>query len=343
MVTKRQRTWTGKTGAGYLAGGLAAGLALGAVPATAKNDVKQIPDEYEATSGSGVALNDAGYAANDAFSAIRANPALMAAQKQYEMTGSYHWPTVGRDFYQAGVVDSKTAPVAAGFSYTGFTDDYQYVRSGGTTTDASPYDSPLIRRICGALAGTLGQVMVGAGATYVEAHPLLGSAAYQSGESRVKGFGLNLGLAAALAPGWSFGAAAENASNGKLADYLPRTYKLGIAWQAEPGLTVFLDARQRERVAAFEADLPDLDQPAPTSKLMQNPERLVIASVSYQAQEYLRLVGSYGKSVTDDRQLAAGGAVLSNKQFSLSYTVQRPYMKQSTAHQAVALSVEMSM
>lgn len=324
---------------------LALAAIFAAAPALAE-DVRQIPDEYETTSGHGIAMNNAGYAANDSYTAVRANPALVAVQKQYAVSAGYHWPVAGRDYFQAGVVDSKTSSVAAGVSYTGYQDDYTYVETGDDpTSGASPYDSPVIRRGVIALAQSFGVLSFGIGGTYVEAHPIRYSEAFNNGDDRVKGTGLNFGLAAGLAKGLAVGGSVENASNRKIADYAPRTYRAGVAYQLSPALTGHLDARQRDRVAQFETDQPIFleGEDAEDASILENPERMIIGSLVGQVQEFLRLIGSYGQSVTDERRSLAGGVALNSKNFSLSYTIARPYMKQSATHQAVALSLDMAM
>ncbi len=306
-------------------------------------EVRQIPDEYETTSGHGVAMNNAGYAANDADSAIRANPALLSMTKEYTVSAGYHWPVVGRDYFQAGIVDSKTSSVAAGVSYTGFTDNYQYVVPGDKTP-ASAYDSPIIRRGAVAASQNFGSMSIGVGATYVEANSLKFSPEWQDGQKKVKGVGLNMGVATVLSSEVSLGGSVENASNRKIANYVPKTYHAGVAYHMSNALTGYLDARQRDRVPEFEADQSvDLDDPKAESKILNNPERMVIASFVGQVQEYLRLIGSYAQSTTDDRRSLAGGIAVMSKNFSLSYTASRPYMKQSGSHQAVALSLDMAM
>lgn len=311
---------------------------LAAAPAYAAEMVRQIPDEYETTSGHGVALNNAGYAANDGASSVRANPALLAGHKEYTISAGYHWPTQGRDFYQASVVDSKTSSIAAGVTYTGYTDDYVSVRDD---RDAPRFDSPVVRRGVIGLAQNFGALFLGAGATYVEAHDLSPEKQADSGDPRVKGAGMNLGVAGAISPDLTLGASVENTSNRKIKDYAPQTYRAGAAYAFNKTVMGFLDFRQRDRVAMFEKEIdPDAD-PADEAKL--EPEQMVIASLTAQVQDFLRLVGSYGSALDDERRSLAGGVAVVNKNFSLSYTIARPYMKQSTDHQAVTLSVEMAM
>ncbi|MCX6109283.1 MAG: hypothetical protein NTZ90_06735 [Proteobacteria bacterium] len=305
--------------------------------------VPHLPDEYETTSGHGIAMNNAGYAQNDGFTAVRANPALLSTQRDYTVSAGYHWPTAGRDYFQAGVVDAKTSPVAAGVSYTGYTDDFSYPvdPASAKATGASLYDSPVTRRASIAVASVFGQFSLGLGGTYVEAHPAPGSTQQQSGATRISGFCLNAGIAASMSPEWHFGAAIENASSRKIKDYDPRTFKIGTAYNASPMLTLFLDARQRDRVPEYE-DQISLDNPSQSITLSQ-PERLVIGSAVAMVQDYLRLTASYGQSTTDGRRLLSGGAALISKNFTLSYAASRPYMKIPGAHQVVTLSFEMAM
>lgn len=303
--------------------------------------IGQIPDEYESISGHGIAMNNAGFASNDGASAIRANPALLALQKQYTVTAGYHWPSVGRDYFQAAVVDSQTSSVAAGVSYTGFSDDYEYFREN---RDASPFDSPLIRRGSIGVAQSFGVLALGVGGTYVESRPTW-SDRYRIAQTdkNIRGVGLNLGVAAPLTPEISVGGSVENVSNNKIKDYAPRTIRAGLAYSFTKMVVGFLDFRQRERVSEFEAR-SKVDLEAPDAEAQQLlPERMAIASFSAHLQDVLRLVGSYGQSLTDDRRSLAGGLAVVTKNFSLSYTVAQPYMKLSSAHQAVTLSLDMAM
>lgn len=313
-----------------------------AAPAALAADVelRQIPDEYESTSGQGAGLNNAGFAANDAISAIRANPALLAAQKQYTVSAGYHWPVEGRDYFQAAVVDSKTSPIAAGLSYTGYLDDYEYYRKDG---EASKYDSPIIRRGVVGFAQNFGRLSMGAGATYVEGHALQSEAAQLDDyEKRVRGFGLNMGVAYGVGNGLSLGASVENASNRKIRNHAPKTYRAGAAYAINQTILAMFDFRQRDRVAEFEAEQKiDLEEPATDAELA--PEKMMLASVSAQLQSYLRLLASYGQELGGERRSLSGGLAVTSSNFSLSYTTSRPYMARSTSHQAISLGLDVAL
>jgi hypothetical protein len=321
----------------------AAALAI-AGPAAAATTPREIPSEYESTSGLGVALNNAGVAATEPDSAVRTNPALLPTERAYSVSAGYHWPSAGRDFFQAGIVDSKTSSIAAGVSYTGFTDDYRYAQPKMKEQDQqqAKLDSPLVRRGVVGLGQNLGKVSAGAGATYVEANSLEGSDAEEG--RRIKGFGLNVGIAMALSPQLRLGASGENLSNRKIADYAPKTYRVGAAYAFAPAVMGYLDARQRDRVAAFEAEPVDpFAEEDDAGKKMERPEQMLIAGMSVKTADFLRLLGSYGQSFSDDRRSLAGGIAVVNKNFSLSYTASRPYMNRSSAHQAIGLSLDMAM
>jgi hypothetical protein len=314
-------------------------LSMAASPSWAA-DLGQIPNEYEATSGYGIGMNNAGFAANEPHTAVRANPALLPSTKDYSIAAGYHWPTTGREFFQASVVDAKTSPIAAGLTYTGYMDDYldpTEVRS------APRYDSPIIRRGSIGAGQNFGSMSAGIGATYVEAHPTSSSEAALRGDTRVKGIGLNLGLAMPWTPSLTFGASVENATNKKIADYAPKTYRAGAAYSFNKNVSGYLDFRQRDRVAEFESTAPvDINATNEPEKL--DPEQMVLASVAAKVQDFLRLMGSYGQAIGDDRRSLAGGVSIMNRSFSLSYTASRPYVQNnSAAHQAVSLSLAVAM
>lgn len=311
------------------------------VPVFAADD-HRVPDEIEATSGLGVATLNSGVGGTDSFTAITVNPAALIAPKTYVVHGVYHWPTSGRDYYQLGVVDTTSAPVAAGFSYNSFTEDYQYPKvTEEQNLAAFSSDSPVTRRMSLALAQQFENISVGIGGTFIDSKPTYGSLPYQQGEQRLTGVGLNMGLLGTISTGWTIGASAQNLASKRVRDFAPRTFRLGTAYQFSQLFTVNLDVRQRDRIALYE--VPANADTNTTPRGMERSERMVIVSATFQAQEYLRLLGSYGSSLTDDRNALAGGISLSSKNFSLAYTASRPYLKLATAHQAVTLNVEMAM
>ena len=305
-------------------------------------DARPIPDEYEASTGTSLALNNAGSAAADPHSAIRLNPALLSADKTYSVSAGYHWPTAGRDFYQAAIVDAKTSSIAAGVSYTGFTEDFKSIG-----TEATP-DSPLIRRGVIGLSMPLGKISAGVGGTYIEANCVatFGNCPDSTNESpaRIKGFGLNLGIAGALGQGLRLGASVENATNKKIADYAPKTMRAGVAYAFAPTVTGYLDYRQRDRILAFEGPTFDWNQSAEAARALENKqEEMFLGSLTAQIYDLFRLMASYGQALSDNRRSLAGGLAVVNKSFNLSYTMSRPYMSLPATNSAISIGLDMAM
>jgi hypothetical protein len=303
----------------------------------AESVVTQIPDEYESNSAFSASMNNAGYAANDPHSAIRANPALLGTQKSYSVAAGYHWPVEGRDYFQASVVDTKTSAVAAGVSYTGFMDEYKY--NSQSNPEVSRYDSPLEKRGVIAMAHAIGGGTAGVGATYIKARPVFSSEDRRSGKETVQGTGLNLGFAYPITSQLIVGGSTENMSNSKIKDYAPRTQKAGLAYMGGT-FTGNLDMRQRERVSEFESKPVDINSTTTTDL---KAEKMAIASVTAKMQNYLKITGSYGQSLVDDRKQLGGGISLESQNFILAYTANRPYLSKSTAHQSIALVLDISM
>lgn len=302
-------------------------------------EITQIPDEYESNSAFSASMNNAGYAANDPHSAIRANPALLGTQKAYSVAAGYHWPVEGRDYFQASVVDTKTSKVAAGVSYTGFMDEYQY--NDRDNPNVSRFDSPLEKRGVIAMAHPVGAGMVGVGATWIKSRPLYSSDERRAGSQSVTGTGLNLGAIYPITPQLIFGAATENVSNSKIKNYAPKTHKTGIAYTSG-AFAGMLDFRQRERVQEFEGEQVSLGA-APAGQTEDESERMAIATVTAKMQNYLKITGSYGQSLSDERKQLGGGISLESQGFALSYTANRPYLAKSTAHQSIALVLDIAM
>lgn len=306
--------------------------------------MQKIPDEYETAGGHGLGFSNAGVAAASGLASVRTNPAMLAAEKQYRIYGGYNWPTAGREFFNAGAVDSKTSATAAGISYTSFTDDYR--RPDGRNT-SSPYDSPVMRRGQVGVAQQLGAVAVGIGGHYVEATTLGTSDTYLvDQEERIKGIGLTAGVAGLLTKSIRFGISGENITNKKIADYAPKTYRAGFAYIFGTGdITAHLDFRQRDRVAHFEGDQTITNNFGQIEVLRAGetaPEQMAIGSFSARVNNYFRLLGGYGQGINTDRSSLSGGVAIVSEKLSLSYTAARPYMKQASAQQAINLGMEMA-
>jgi hypothetical protein len=324
---------------------VAAALAATVVPSPLLAQT-QIPNEYESTGGSSLGFANAGSAASGGISAVRANPAMLPFEKQYQMAIGYHWPTAGREFFQAGVVDSQTSSFAAGVSYTGYTDPYKY--SDESTDNAESLDSPVVRRGLVGIGKTLSMVSVGLSVQYVEGMPLTASReeADRLG-GRVKGTGIGLGIAALATPALRIGASAENLSNKRIEPYAPKTYRVGASYiLGESNLVANIDFRQRDRVEFFEAPLPigfgiNAEDATPQKELA--PERMVILSGLARVQNFMRVMASYGQTLADDeRRTLAGGVILYQEKFSLAYAASQPYMSQASTQHSLNIGFDLA-
>lgn len=291
-----------------------------------------IPDEYRASGGYSIGLSHAAMVANNGVAAVVLNPAMIALARDYRVSLGYSWPAAGRGFYQVGIVDGKTAKIAAGVLYTGFHEKFD-----GNGFLHTELDSPLKRRGNVALSGMLGKIALGISGQYIEGFqfteavhglPALTSPTHRYDSTmhdKRTGVTLGLGAAVALTQTLRLGASINNLANRKVKDFAPRTIRAGAAWLVTPrgDIAVHLDYRERERVALFERG-------------ESTPERLAIASCSVRVYDVVRILAAYGQSLVDKSGEFAAGLTLVNNKISLSYGFRRPWPR-NTITQAVSL------
>jgi hypothetical protein len=311
----------------------------------------QIPDEFESTAGNSLGFGNAGVAASAGLSSVRMNPAMLPLEKQYRVSAGYHWPTAGREYYQAGVVDSSSSRYAAGVVYTSSQDDYQeYSREGSEARGASlsGNDSPVKKRISLGLGTIIGSISLGIGGQRVEAWDL------NSVEKKttIKGTTLGIGAAGLISQQLRFSVSIENMANESVRDYAPKMYRAGLAYLVGGGkLSFHIDYRDRERVAQEiegAQDFPDIfaadDQSQQRSSGQINSEKMVTGSFSVRVQNMLRVLGAAGREVGGGtRTNLSGGVALVNKNFTFSYMVSRPYfLRDDSLHQAINMGIDVS-
>ena len=299
----------------------------------------RIPEEYEAIGGHALGLGNGGAVALPEVSSVRANPAMLAMQKQYTMTGGYHWPTSGRDFYQVGVVDSKTSPIAAGLNYTGFLENYKdFIETRGQS-----FDSSIDSRLSVGLAKVVEKLSVGVSAGMVSAFKRVDGKIV-----KVKGTTFGLGVAGLMTKWLRFGVSAENLSNRSVENYAPKTYRVGAALMSFGGnFTMHLDLRRRERVQGFEFDIDNRlysssSGTVDTIEEKRAPEDSAVASFSVRVYDLVRLLGSYTQILESDRSAVSGGVALVQDEYSLSYNVSNSNLAQSGIHSNVNVNVSVA-
>lgn len=299
----------------------------------AVEDFRKIPNEYETVGGYTLGMNNSGVAATGGTSAVRVNPGMLPLEQQYGVVAGYYWPTSGRDFYNAGIVDTKTSSVSAGVNYTGFSKDYD--------SEIIETDSPVKQRLSLAFAKSFSRISAGLAGHYVVANEENGL----EKAKKVDGIGIGFGVAGLLTPTLRFGASVENMANDKIKNYAPQTIRGGVAYLFGKGqASAHLDYRERERVDQFEGDYKPVPG-IPVDKGFHDPERMLIASFSAKVYDVLRLLAAYGASITaeDDRQTLSGGIAIVNNAMVINYNIAKPYLKESKIQHGLSLGFTMAM
>lgn len=318
--------------------------AVSAQAAVEASQTARLPEEYLSPGEQSTAFANGGSLSSTGYSAVRSNPAMLANDRQYTVGGGYHWPVAGREYYQAGVVDSKTASVAAGLTYTSSTDDY----AGPWNKDGSvkPGESPVKRRVGVALAQNMKNFSLGASGQFIEASDP--TRAFDEDAPRNKGFTFGAGMIGGITPNLKFGLSVENLANKKIAYAAPTIYRAGLAWGVTREMTVYFDYRRREAVESFEASAPILsiiDTQATSASGSIEAEQSVIGGATVKVYDLIRLAAGAGasKAGSQTTNTIAGGVALVNKAFVLAYAAQRPDLKLSGVHHSVSLGIETSM
>lgn len=323
-------------------------LTLGPVSSLARTQGQRVPDEYESIGGHALGFANGGTAATSGLGSVRSNPAMLALEKQYSVSAGYHWPSVGREFYQAGAVDGKTSNVAAGVNYTSSQSEYKGLDllSSAKEQFNSFYDSPIKFRVAGGIAQSFENISLGLSGQYIEGFlpTEVGTSATKQ-DNMVKSVTLGFGVAGLLTKSLRFGLSAENLTNKKVKDLAPKTYRAGLAYTMFGGnITLHLDYLQRDRVFhEVESMSIDFDASKLELKDADKPEQMVTGSASVRVQDLLRLLLATGQDISGSgRKVLGGGIALVNKGMSLSYMISQPYMTDTLTHQAVNISMQVA-
>ncbi|MDE3269342.1 MAG: hypothetical protein OYH77_03550 [Pseudomonadota bacterium] len=289
-----------------------------------------VPDEYRAVGGSNTGLGNAASVGSSGVAAVVLNPAMIALEKTYHVAAGYTWPTSGRNFYQAGIVDGKTSGVSAGVIYTGFHDKF--------VADSFLYDeldSPIERRGILALSSMFANVAVGISGHYIEGYQFApavaglfglreaGHAYQDTSFKKVRGLTVGGGVAIALLPTLRLGASVLNLANRKMKDFAPRTLRAGMAYDVIEELSLHLDYEEREATTLFTGTTNNLSQ------------RMLTASASLLVYDMVRLQCAYGHNIRtalgSDGEIAGGLALASDK-VSLSYGLKKSLLASDIQH-----------
>lgn len=313
--------------------------------------VRTIPDEYESIGGNGLGIGNSGVSEFGGVASVQTNPALLPLEKVYTIDAGYHWPTSGRRFLQAGIVDSKTSKIAAGLSYTGL--------SGKAEDEPFSFnkDSQADRRISLGLGGLTQWVSLGVSMQYIEGVKRTEDPLKFQGWEKTSGSTVGFGIAGAVFQNLKLGASIVNLRNSGLKDLAPTTARVGGTLSFFGNQVVLgLEGLQRERISSIEGNYPDVDiglDPSGTSlsssSLSQagelgslKPEKMVIGSLVTHVYNLLRLSASYGSSVdkSDPRQSLSGGIGLEQNHFGITYMLSKPYISESEIHSALNINIQ---
>jgi|GEM_PF-3514616 hypothetical protein len=321
------------------AAGLAACLFLSS-PLLAQADAllgTRLPDEIEAVGGMGTAQGHVGAASSSELGAIRTNPAMLYKHTSYDVSGVYYWPSIGRPFYKAGIIDGMTSSIVAAFEYTGFTEE---LKDRGERTEV---DSPVRRRGSVAFAVPTEYVSLGLAAHYVEAED---PEAPAGEEKDLKGISLGAGLVGQLTESLRLGLSVQNLNNRRVGAVAPRMLRAGITWEPPRGSVMLsVDYRERERSAVFETlPLQSLNLSLTELERWEEPERMGFVGLQVDTYDVLRVFASYGHSVSGpERELLAGGVGIFQKTYSLAYAVNKNFPAQNELQSSLLLSLIMKM
>lgn len=303
--------------------------------------IRIAPEEYETSGAMTVGRGGGGAANASGVSAVRQNPALLSVKKEYTLEGGFHWPIGGREFFQAGVVDSKTSTVAAGFLYTGFVDEYKIASERSLW-----FDSPVKRRFALALSYPIARVALGVSSQYVEGHALNFN---DDGQLQtIKGWTVGAGAATSISDQLKIGASLENAANKKVQEFAPTVLRIGGLYTWTEALGLGLDYKRRQRVARFEGRPLSFD----TISVDQIPElvaeQMVVGTLNFQAHEHLLFVAGYGQALHDKefktREVLSAGISIMGKGAALIYTLAQPQRQRSASlHHALQLNIGVAM
>ncbi|MDD9951901.1 MAG: hypothetical protein OXT67_10100 [Zetaproteobacteria bacterium] len=317
----------------------------------------RVPDEVESQGGHALGFGNAGAVASSGISSVRANPAMLAVEKQYTVHAGYHWPSSGRDFYQLGVVDSKTSPVAAGVSYTEGVASFSTQGLPGAPSSAEQeqilLDSPIERRASLGFAMPLEYFALGIGGEFVEGFPPVAFERWQGLEEvpKQRGIGVHLGAAGLVTKMIRFGVSAENLNQSTMMDLAPTVYRGSVAVILMGGsVTLHVDVHRRERVAQ-ELEYQRQQIALATAEApyqgpdMSRPEDMATGSFSVRMYDMFMLLGGYAHELHGEhpRRSLSGGLALVNQMVSLSYMASRPYLADAKSHHAVNLAIQMNM
>lgn len=292
--------------------------------------LSDVPTEILSPSGSSLGINNSGSVMTSDVGSVRLNPAMLGIMKDYAVAGSYHWPSAGREFYQVGVVDGKTAPVAAGFLLTGFPEKAFSEKLNGNSVD-----SGIEQRLSVALAHSFSLFSAGITGSYL-------SGRQEKDAPLFRAYTLGIGLAGLLTPDIRFGASVENLANSRAKDAAPTIVRFGGAYAMSNGNVVIgLDFRHREPAAAYDGCQIDLTNSSQKCSSLKADQWAFLSGILEVIDEF-KVMSSLGSATDGKAQEISGGVGYYGSNASLSYMYQQTRPSRRT-HQGVQLEMRVAL
>ena len=325
-------------------------------PSLANESAGYYSDDLEAYGGESGAYSGGGSGVFNDIEAIRASPALIASSQAYRVGASFHWPTYGRSFYQAGVVDG-TSTIKAGLIYTApLNRSYQEdplekssVLKSYTHRQDALWGMQTIQKFNLTLAQSWGdKLMLGITGAYIQGL----QRPYRSFKIEpTNGVTLGFGLAAHITPTMTFAASAENLNNHALTDLAPIIYRVGGSGAIfKDIIRLYADYLHRERVRSEWVLIHPKNTTAEPNwqSLFENRsslsayEQSVVGGIEVTLEKMIKIIGSYRHEISAngfDRRSFGSGISINSELYKISYTIKRSSLSHSKLHQTVSLHI----
>ena len=287
--------------------------------AQSKLNFHNVLAESQATPGFGLGLGHMNTTYGDGeISGIKTNPALLIGNKDnYQVEANYQWPTEGRELYQIGAVDSRTAKTTAGLLYSG-----HFAKTKNLSTDV-----PVKHRIHVGFAQRTGKFRLGIAGQY--------SAGDKDASIEAKGVRFNAGVIADVSKKLKIGASGENLGSKKLAAIAPTTFRSGISYAFSNGFEL-QGNYMRRRLVEGEFTAKDKDWiDTVGAAIVANWKSFFIAGAF--ARELQPLWTAGDTDPNKKRSSISGSAGFEQKNFRLSYSMRAPKLGTKLREQAVQI------
>lgn len=283
-------------------------------------------DEASTPGDGSIGVANAAMLSMRSFGAVRANPAMLAYDKDYQMGAAYHWPSVGREYLQFGVLDSKTSAIAAA----------AYLNQGTNSDEKLKFDlgsngsfaSSMVKRRMGiGLGSKFDTFQIGVAGHMVEYFDPIDSFVSQSTRSLKRNMSLGVGTVFGITSSIMGGLSAENLGSDKARFVAPTIYRLGFSWSHHPQVTTYFDAHLRQTRSTFGASPAGLALLEDTSSKSSDSQQTLAALASiYSPTELIQLSTGLGVLTQKNEKpgsLASLGVAIGNGSYKMRYDVQR--------------------